>query len=188
MAEYNKQRYYWIKLTDRFMTSDTVDFLMEQKDGANYVVLYQMLCLKTVNNDGKLTRQIGELIIPYDEEKIQRDMKWFSIDTIRVAMQLYKKLGLIYEQENGVLRTFGCSKNVKTSKRDRSSLKYKDWRAAVFKRDKYTCKMCGSKKNLQAHHIIPWRDCNENQKYNVDNGITLCENCHLKAHNGNWRT
>lgn len=104
MAEYNKQRYYWIKLTDRFMTSDTVDFLMEQKDGANYVVLYQMLCLKTVNNDGKLTRQIGELIIPYDEEKIQRDMKWFSIDTIRVAMQLYKKLGLIYEQENGVLR------------------------------------------------------------------------------------
>lgn len=104
MAEYNKQRYYWIKLTDRFMTSDTVDFLMEQKDGANYVVLYQMLCLKTVNNDGKLTRQIGELIIPYDEEKIQRDMKWFSIDTIRVAMQLYKKLGLIYEQDNGVLR------------------------------------------------------------------------------------
>lgn len=104
MAEYNKQRYYWIKLTDRFMTSDTVDFLMEQKDGANYVVLYQMLCLKTVNNDGKLTRQIGELIIPYDEEKIQRDMKWFSIDTIRVAMQLYKKLGLIYEQENGILR------------------------------------------------------------------------------------
>lgn len=104
MAEYNKQRYYWIKLTDRFMTSDTVDFLMEQKDGANYVVLYQMLCLKTVNNDGKLTRQIGELIIPYDEEKIQRDMKWFSIDTIRVAMQLYKKLGLIYEQKNGILR------------------------------------------------------------------------------------
>ena len=42
MAEYNKQRYYWIKLTDRFMTSDTVDFLMGQKDGANYVVLYQM--------------------------------------------------------------------------------------------------------------------------------------------------
>ena len=36
MAVYNKQRYYWIKITDKFMTSDTVDFLMEQKDGANY--------------------------------------------------------------------------------------------------------------------------------------------------------
>lgn len=104
MAEYNKQRYYWIKLTDRFMTSDTVDFLMGQKDGANYVVLYQMLCLKTVNNNGELSRTIGEVIIPYDEEKIQRDMKYFTIDTIRVAMTLYKKLGLIYEQENGTLK------------------------------------------------------------------------------------
>lgn len=104
MAEYNKQRFYWIKLTDRFMTSDTVDFLMEQKDGANYVVLYQMLCLKTVNNDGQLSRTIGEVIIPYDEEKIQRDMKWFSIDTIRVALNLYQKLGLIYRQENGMLK------------------------------------------------------------------------------------
>ena len=104
MAEYNKQRYYWIKLTDKFMTSDTVDFLMSQKDGANYVILYQMLCLKTINNEGQLTRQIGEIIVPYNEEKIQRDTKWFSIDTIRVAMELYKKLGLIYEQENGILK------------------------------------------------------------------------------------
>lgn len=104
MSEYNTQRYYWIKLTDKFMTSDTVDFLMEQKDGANYVVIYQLLCLKTVNNNGCLSREIGEVIIPYDEEKIQRDLKWFTIDTIRVAMTLYKKLGLVYEQENGILK------------------------------------------------------------------------------------
>ena len=104
MAEYNKQKYYWIKITDKFLTSDTVDFLMEQKDGANYVVLYQLLCLKTINQNGELYRNIGEIIIPYDEEKIQRDMKWFSIDTVRVAMSLYKRLGLIYQQENGVLR------------------------------------------------------------------------------------
>lgn len=104
MSEYNTQRYYWIKLTDKFMTSDIVDFLMEQKDGANYVVIYQLLCLKTVNNNGCLSREIGEVIIPYDEEKIQRDLKWFTIDTIRVAMTLYKKLGLIYEQENGILK------------------------------------------------------------------------------------
>lgn len=104
MAEYNKQRYYWIKLTDRFMTSDTVDFLMGQKDGANYVVLYQMLCLKSINQNGELASRIGEVIIPFDEEKIQRDCKWFSIDTIRVALSLYNKLGLIYMQDNGILK------------------------------------------------------------------------------------
>lgn len=104
MGEYNSQRYYWIKLTDRFMTSDTVDFLMEQPNGSKYVVLYQMLCLKSVNNNGELSRKIGEVIIPFNEEKIQRDTKWFDIDTIRIAMQLYKRLGLIYEQEDGVLK------------------------------------------------------------------------------------
>lgn len=104
MAEYNKGRYYWIKLTDRFLESDTVDFLMSQKDGANYVVLYQMLCLKTVNNNGVLARQLGEILIPYDIEKIARDCKFFSVDTVRVALELYKRLGLVYEQEDGILR------------------------------------------------------------------------------------
>ena len=97
------KRYYWIKLKDSFMTSDTVDFLMGQPGGANYVVLYQMLCLKTINTGGKLERQIGEVIIPYDEAKIQRDLKWFSIETVRIALNLYKALGLIYTDQNGVL-------------------------------------------------------------------------------------
>ena len=104
MAEYNKQRYYWIKISDTFMNSYTIDFLMSKKDGANYVVLYQMLCLKTVNNNGQLAQNLGEILIPYDTEKIQRETKWFSADTIRVAMDLYQKIGLIYEQKNGVLK------------------------------------------------------------------------------------
>ncbi|MBO6269423.1 MAG: phage replisome organizer N-terminal domain-containing protein [Clostridium sp.] len=97
------KRYYWIKLKESFMTSDAVDFLMGQPDGANYVVLYQMLCLKTINTDGKLERHIGEVIIPYDEAKIQRDTKWFSIDTVRVALNLYKALGLVYVDKDGAL-------------------------------------------------------------------------------------
>lgn len=97
------KRYYWIKLKESFMTSDAVDYLMSQPNGANYVVLYQMLCLKTINTDGRLSRQIGEVIIPYDIPKIQRDLKWFSADTIRVALGLYQSIGLIYEDSDGTL-------------------------------------------------------------------------------------
>lgn len=97
------KRYYWMKLKETFMTSDTIDYFMSQPDGANYVVLYQMLCLKTINTGGRLSRQIGELIIPYDAEKIQRDCKWFSIDTVRIALNLYKAVGLIYEERDGTL-------------------------------------------------------------------------------------
>lgn len=97
------KRYYWIKLKETFMTSDTVDYLMGLPDGANYVVLYQMLCLKTINTDGRLLRRIGEILIPYDVEKIKRDCKWFTSDTIRVALGLYRSFGLIYEDQDGVL-------------------------------------------------------------------------------------
>lgn len=103
MAKYDKRRLFWIKLTDTFMSGDTVDFLMSQKEGANYVVLYQMLCLKTVNNGGVLAGELGEILVPYNIEKIQRDCKWFSIDTVRHALNLYMQLGLVYEINNGIL-------------------------------------------------------------------------------------
>lgn len=101
MAE---KKYYWIKLSNKLLTSRTVDFLMSQKDGANYVVLYQMLCLLTINSNGELCDTIGEVIIPFDENKIQRETKYFTIDTVRVALSLFKKLGLIYLQENGIFK------------------------------------------------------------------------------------
>ncbi len=98
------KRYYWIKLKDSFFADDgPVDFLMSQEGGANYVVLYEMLCLKTINTSGKLSNQIGEVLIPYDVEKIRRTCKYFSVDTIRFALKLYRALGLIYEDRNGVL-------------------------------------------------------------------------------------
>lgn len=103
MAEKDK-RFYWLKLKSEFMNGEIVDFLMSQKNGANYVVLYQMLALKTMNTNGKLCCEIGEVIIPFDPEKIQRECKWFDIDTIRVAIELYSKLGLVYKNEDGVLQ------------------------------------------------------------------------------------
>lgn len=102
MAE---RRNYWIKLHGSHFESDgDFDFLMSQKNGAEYIVLYQLLCLNTMNSKGELASQLGEVIIPYDVDKIVRDCKYFSRDTVVVALELYKKLGLIYSQEDGVLR------------------------------------------------------------------------------------
>ena len=106
------KRYYWIKLRESFLTSDAVDFLMSQKNGAQYVVLYQMLCLKTANTDGKLARQIGDVLLKYDAEKIQRDTKHFDIDTIRVALELYQKLGLVYVGDDNILQISNFDKMI----------------------------------------------------------------------------
>lgn len=97
-------RFYWIKLRTNFFSREDIDFLLSQKNGAEYVVLYQMLCLNTANNQGRLETKMGEIIIPYNAEKIVRDCKYFDIDTVNVAMSLYKKLGIIYEEEDRVLK------------------------------------------------------------------------------------
>jgi predicted phage replisome organizer len=98
------KKFYWIKLKTDFFNREDIDFLLSQTNGCQYVVLYQMLCLSTANNDGKLETRIGEVIVPFNAEKVVRDCKYFDIDTVNVAMSLYRKMGLIYEQEDGTLR------------------------------------------------------------------------------------
>lgn len=97
------KKYYWIKLKTNFFDLPTIDWIMSQNNGCEYIVLYQMLCLKTANTDGKLVSQIGEMLIPYDIEKIVRDTKYFSTDTVRVALDLFKNLGLIYVSDDNTM-------------------------------------------------------------------------------------
>jgi len=65
----------------------------------------------------------------------------------------------------------------------RMSSKYKDWRLAVFSRDKFTCVGCGDKRghNLHAHHIMPFAEYPE-LRFDISNGTTLCKRCHAKLH------
>lgn len=61
------------------------------------------------------------------------------------------------------------------------------FRDAVFKRDKYSCVMCGKKsskenavEDLDAHHITD-RSLMIAGGFVKQNGISLCSDCHLKA-------
>lgn len=102
MAE--NKKFYWIKLKTDFFNQETIDFLLSQPNGCQYVVLYQMLCLKTANNGGTLATNIGEMIVPYDVNKIVRDTKYFDFDTVTIALGLFKRLGLIYEGNENILK------------------------------------------------------------------------------------
>lgn len=74
-------------------------------------------------------------------------------------------------------------KDGKSLERDRLRLQpeVRKWRKKVFERDRYTCQHCEEKQNLQAHHIIEWAK-DKTQRFNIDNGITLCVDCHGKVH------
>lgn len=61
------------------------------------------------------------------------------------------------------------------------SRKYWEWRDGVKEKDGWKCQHCGceEKKKLHAHHIIAWEK-DKSKRFNIDNGLTLCKNCHAK--------
>ena len=63
---------------------------------------------------------------------------------------------------------------------------YKQWRTLVYQRDGYTCQCCGSHGGrLNAHHINQFADYPE-LRYELNNGITLCEDCHNSTIDGSF--
>lgn len=60
---------------------------------------------------------------------------------------------------------------------------YREWRRLVYERDSYTCQACGDDKggNLIAHHLEGYAN-NKKLRTILNNGITLCENCHKNFH------
>lgn len=77
----------------------------------------------------------------------------------------------------------------------RTSVKFKDWRTAVFIRDNYTCQECGKHGGwLEADHkkqfalILKENNIKTLKKalkceelWDVNNGRTLCKECHKKT-------
>ena len=59
----------------------------------------------------------------------------------------------------------------------RKSLEYKEWRNRVKHRDGNACRKCGFEKNLEVHHIKPLKKFPQFALV-LDNGLTLCGNCH----------
>ena len=92
------KKYWYIQLNVNFFDDERIDWLCEQNNGYAYVVLYLKLCLKTANNNGILTRQIGDMIIPYNVDKIA-EVTHMNVDVVRVALELYKRIGLVYEAD-----------------------------------------------------------------------------------------
>lgn len=67
------------------------------------------------------------------------------------------------------------------NERARKSTAYKNWRTKVFERDNYTCQGCNKRgSKLHADHIKPFAYYKE-LRLDVDNGRTLCVECHYKT-------
>lgn len=68
----------------------------------------------------------------------------------------------------------------------RNNTYYKEWKRKIFERDDYTCQCCGKRGgNLNAHHLYNFSEYKD-LRYDINNGITLCEKCHLINYPGSF--
>lgn len=102
MSNHDSKRYFWLKLKDDFFDDDAIEWLEEQPNGKEYVLFYLKLCLKSLKHDCCLIRTVGNMLIPYDAKKLG-ELTHTKEDTVIVALELLKRIGLVDLQENGAL-------------------------------------------------------------------------------------
>lgn len=101
-------KYFWLKLNNDFFDDDTVQFIEEQENGELLVNFYLKLCLKSLKNEGKLIRTVGNTLVPYDDKSLAT-LTRTSQEVVSAAMELFKRIGLVeVTQDGGIYLTQIC--------------------------------------------------------------------------------
>ncbi|MBO3444838.1 phage replisome organizer N-terminal domain-containing protein [Clostridium sp. CCUG 7971] len=96
----SNKKYYWLKLKENFFDEDTIAWVEEQENGKEYCLFYLKLCLKSLKTNGLLIRNVGSMLVPYDAKQLSKVTNT-EVDTVVVAMELFKRIGLVQILENG---------------------------------------------------------------------------------------
>jgi 5-methylcytosine-specific restriction endonuclease McrA len=142
-----------------------------------------MNCDKIISPDAKRCWICQNRIVAQKRKGKKLPKKW--VDSIRQGKKRYHdKIGRI----TGLIKLIKNTEN------------YREWRKAVFERDDFTCQKCGVRGNrLAPHHLKAISDIlkinkiktveeaiNCKELWDVNNGITLCHDCHKKTPSYGW--
>lgn len=101
MTKYEKdKKFYWLQLKEDFFEEDAITWLEEQENGEKYSLFYLKLCLKSLKTKGVLIRKVGDLLVPYDKNRLA-EITRTDVDTVVIAMELLQKIGLVKILSNG---------------------------------------------------------------------------------------
>jgi predicted phage replisome organizer len=95
----SQKKFFWLKLHHDFFNRDEIRIIESQPNGKDYIIFYLKLMLKSINDNGKL---LFKDTIPYTPEMLA-SITNTSIDTVRVAIDAFAKLGLITLLDDGAL-------------------------------------------------------------------------------------
>lgn len=148
-------------------------------------------------NNGKYFSDEGykkSYVTGLHKEKAKKNGYWFSDETRKKMSEARK--GRFKGIESPVWKG-GITSFISLIRND---AKYKVWRLQVFKRDRFTCQICGGESHgdIEAHHLKSFNKIltesniitlkqalNCKELWQIDNGVTLCIECHKNLHSKN---
>ena len=162
---------------------EEVKYLEDCKEGDSFLSLWLQIFMKARPYHGNI--KVYEW--PYTKLTFHDIAVFFDSrdEVVEMAFVEFEKLGIAKLLPHQIfVKVFW-----EDEKPRNESAEYRVWRGKVMMRDGFRCKVCGEKEDLQAHHIVSWKDTEGEDplRFDVNNGITLCRSCHLIAHGGSWK-
>lgn len=102
MSDYDNTRYYWLQLKEDFFEDDAIQWLEDQPNGCEQAYFYLKLCIKSLKSSGLLIRRVGEMVIPYDAERLAK-LTGTPVNTVQAAIVNLKMCGLVQVLDDGTL-------------------------------------------------------------------------------------
>ncbi len=92
-------KYYWLKLQADFFETEEIKIIESMPNGFIYSNFYLKLLCKSLKTEGRL---MFKDIIPYTPDMLA-NITGVPVDTVRVALDLFIKLGLMQKLDDGAL-------------------------------------------------------------------------------------
>ncbi|AXH11416.1 phage replisome organizer N-terminal domain-containing protein [Halarcobacter bivalviorum] len=93
------KKFFWLKLKNDFFDREEIKIIENQQNGKDYIIFYLKLLLKSVENEGEL---FFRNTIPYSPDMLAT-ITDTSIDTVKVAVNLFIELKLMERWDDGTL-------------------------------------------------------------------------------------
>lgn len=93
------KRYFWLKLNENFFEREEIRVIENMANGKDYIIFYMKLLLKSIGTEGKLKFRD---VIPYTPDMLAA-ITGTSVDTVKVAIDLFTKLDLMELWDDGTL-------------------------------------------------------------------------------------
>ncbi len=119
----------------------------------------------------EIAKQVGIKI-----SKTTKGRKHSAIHNMRVQIAKAKNPTRLFGEKNG--NWHGGIANKKPHRNERL---WKELKVRVYKRDNYSCQMCGATSDLVCHHV----DYN-NENNKIENLVTLCRKCNSSINHGRY--